>query len=138
MKMNKIIISGVIIGTITGLLLLLMFAYIQIQSGIPLRDLLLNVDFIYSGPLNILTEIALHMLVSIIIAVLLKSVFVYKRSWYLVITVIIFLITVALYYILQAIGHSITIFDNKIGLILWTIFHIGYFQLIYYMYKIGY
>jgi len=136
--MNKIIISGVIIGTITGLLLLLMFAYIQIQSGIPLRDLLLNVDFIYSGPLNILTEIALHMLVSIIIAVLLKSVFVYKRSWYLVITVIIFLITVALYYILQAIGHSITIFDNKIGLILWTIFHIGYFQLIYYMYKIGY
>lgn len=136
--MNKIIISGVIIGTITGLLLLLMFAYIQIQSGIPLRDLLLNVDFIYSGPLNILTEIALHMIVSIIIAVLLKSVFVYKRSWYLVITVIIFLITVALYYILQAIGHSITIFDNKIGLILWTIFHIGYFQLIYYMYKIGY
>lgn len=136
--MNKIIFSGVIIGTITGLLLLLMFAYIQIQSGIPLMDLLLNVDFIYSGPLNILTEIALHMIVSIIIAVLLKSVFVYKRSWYLVITVIIFLITVALYYILQAIGHSITIFDNKIGLILWTIFHIGYFQLIYYMYKIGY
>ena len=136
--MNKIIISGVIIGTITGLLLLLMFAYIQIQSGIPLRDLLLNVDFIYSGPLNILTEIALHMLVSIIIAVLLKSVFVYKRSWYLVITVIIFLTTVALYYILQAIGHSVTIFDNKIGFTLWTIFHIGYFQLIYYMYKIGY
>src|SRR5699024_6567630 len=138
MKMNKIIISGVLIGTITGLLLLLMFAYIQIQSGIPLRDLLLNVDFIYSGPLNILTEIALHMIVSIIIAVLLQSVFVYERAWYLVITVIISLITVALYYILEGIGHNVTLFDNKIGFTLCTMFHIGYFQLIYYTYKIGY
>ncbi|WP_052254646.1 hypothetical protein [Salinicoccus sp. YB14-2] len=136
--MNKIIFSGVIIGTITGLLLLLMFAYIQIQSGIPLMDLLLNVDFIYSGPLNILVEIGLHLIVSIIIAVLLKAVFVYKRSWYIFVTVVIFLITVALYFILQAIGHSVIIFDNRIGLTLWTIFHLGYFQLIYYMYKIGY
>lgn len=136
--MNKIIISGVITGMITGLLLLLMFAYIQIQSGIPLMDLLLNVDFIYSGPLNILTEIGLHLIVSIVIAIFLKAAFVYKRSWYILITVVTFLITVALYFILQAIGHSVTIFDNRIGLTLWTIFHIGYFQLIYYMYKIGY
>lgn len=136
--MNKIIISGVIIGTITGLLLLLMFAYIQILSGIPLMDLLLNVDFIFSGPLNTLTEIGLHLIVSIIIAVLLKAVYVYRQSWYIFVTVVIFLITVALYFILQAIGHSVIIFENRIGLTLWTIFHIGYFQLIYYMYKIGY
>ncbi|SDK36100.1 hypothetical protein [Lacicoccus qingdaonensis] len=136
--MNKIFISGVITGTITGLLLVLMFAYIQMQSGIPLMDLLLNVDFIYSGPLNIVFEIVLHLIVSIIIAVLLKAVFVYRRSWYLAITVIFFLITVALYFILQAIGYSVTIYDNRIGFTLWTIFHIGYFQLIYYMYKIGY
>lgn len=138
MKMNKIIISGVIIGTMTGLLMLLMFAYIQSQSGIPLMDLLLNIDFIYSGHVNILIEIGLHLIVSIIIAVLLKVVYVYKRSWYLFVTIIILLITIALYFILQAIGHSVMIFDNSIGFTLWTIFHIGYFQLIYYMYKIGY
>lgn len=136
--MNKIIISGVITGTITGLLLLLMFAYIQMQSGIPLMDLLLNVDFIYSGPLTILTEICLHLIISIAIAVLLKAVHVYKQSWYIFVTIGILLITVALYFILQAIGHSVMIYDNRIGLTLWTVFHIGYFQLIYYMYKIGY
>lgn len=138
MKMNKIIISGVITGTITGLLLLLMFAYIQMQSGIPLMDLLLNVDFIYSGPLNILTEIGLHLIISIAIAVLLKAVYVYRQSWYIFVTIVILLITVALYFILQAIGHSVIIYENRIGLTLWTVFHIGYFQLIYYMYKIGY
>lgn len=136
--MNKIIISGIIIGTITGLLLLLMFAYIQMQSGIALMDLLLNIDFIYSGPLNIFIEIGLHLIVSIIIAVLLKAVYVYKRSWYLLTTMITLLITIALYFILQSVGHSVMIFDNSIGFTLWTIFHIGYFQLIYYMYKIGY
>ena len=136
--MDKIIISSGIIGTITGLLLLLMFAYIQTQSGIPLMDLLLNVDFIYAGPLNTLTEIGLHLIVSIIIGILLKAVYVYRRSWYIFVTIVIFLITVALYFILQAIGHSVIIFENRIGLTLWTIFHIGYFQLIYYMYKIGY
>lgn len=136
--MNKIIISGIIIGTITGLLLLLMFAYIQMQSGIALMDLLLNIDFIYSGPLNIFIEIGLHLIVSIIIAVLLKAVYVYKRSWYLLTTMITLLITIALYFILQSVGHSVIIFDNSIGFTLWTIFHIGYFQLIYYMYKIGY
>lgn len=136
--MNKIIISGIIIGTITGLLLLLMFSYIQMQSGIALMDLLLNIDFIYSGPLNIFIEIGLHLIVSIIIAVLLKAVYVYKRSWYLLATMIVLLITIALYFILQSVGHSVIIFDNSIGFTLWTIFHIGYFQLIYYMYKIGY
>lgn len=136
--MNKIIISGIVIGTTTGLLLLLMFAYIQMQAGIPLMDLLLNIDFIYSGPLNIFIEIGLHLIISIIIAVLLKAVHVYKRRWYLLVTIIILLITIASYFILQSLGHSVIIFDNRIGFTLWIIFHIGYFQLIYYMYKNGY
>ncbi|MCD2137438.1 hypothetical protein [Salinicoccus halitifaciens] len=135
--MIRILISSVIIGTVTGLALLLFFAYIQMLTGIRLMDLLLDIDFIYAGSLSLMTEILLHLITSIIIALILKTVHVHKRWWYLPVVIMMLLITVALYFILQWIG-AISISDNSIGFILWAIFHIGYFELIYYMHKSGY
>lgn len=135
--MIRILISSVIIGTVTGLVLLLFFAYIQMLTGIGLMNLLLDIDFIYAGSLSLFTEILLHLLTSVIIALILKTVHVHKRWWYLPVVIMILLITVALYFILQWAGNT-SISDNSIGFILWVIFHIGYFELIYYMHKSGY
>lgn len=136
--MSKILISSINIGTVTGLLLLIFFAYIQMMADIQIMDLLLNIDFIYQGQVNIFIEISLHLIISIIIAFVLKTVYVYKRSWYLFVSITILLITVGLYFILQSLSYSVTISDNSIGFIMWVIFHIGYFELIYYMYRSGY
>ncbi|SOC41027.1 hypothetical protein [Salinicoccus kekensis] len=135
--MIRILISSVIIGTVTGLVLLLFFAYIQMLTGIGLMNLLLDIDFIYAGSLSLFTEILLHLLTSVIIALILKTVHVHKRWWYLPVVIMMLLITVALYFILQWAGNT-SISDNSIGFILWVIFHIGYFELIYYMHKSGY
>lgn len=135
--MIRILISSVIIGTVTGLVLLLFFAYIQMLTGIRLMDLLLDIDFIYAGSLSLMTEILLHLATSVIIALILKTVHVHKRWWYLPVVIMMLLITVALYFILQWAGNT-SISDNSIGFILWVIFHIGYFELIYYMHKSGY
>ena len=136
--MSRILISSVIIGTVSGLMLLLFFAYIQMLSGINLMDLLLNTDFIFGGRPGLLTEIMLHLGMSIVIAFILKVVHVHRHWWYLPVTILLLLIVVALYFILQWAGDSVYISDNSIGFILWGIFHIGYFELVYYMYKSGY
>ncbi|CAM4280687.1 hypothetical protein [Lacicoccus alkaliphilus] len=136
--MSRILISSIIIGTVSGLMLLLFFAYIQMLSGINLMDLLLNTDFIFGGRLGMMTEIMLHLGISVVIAFILKVVHVHRHWWYLPVTILMLLISVLLYFILQWAGDSVYISDNSIGLILWGIFHIGYFELIYYMYRSGY
>ncbi len=135
--MSRILISSIIIGTVSGLMLLLFFAYIQMLTGIALMDLLVNTDFIFE-PLGLMPEIVLHLLISIFIAFILKIVHVHKPWLYLPATILLLLITVILYFVLQWAGQSVSISDQSIGLILWVIFHIGYFELIYYMYKSGY
>lgn len=135
--MIRILISSIIIGTVTGLVLLLFFAYIQMLTGIGLMDMLLDTDFIYSGSMSLMTEIILHLATSVGITLILKIVHTYRQWWYFPVTIMMLLITVALYFILQWAGH-VSISDNSIGFILWVIFHIGYFELIYYMHKSGY
>lgn len=135
--MIRILISSIIIGTVTGLMLLLFFSYIQMLTGIGLMDLLLNTDFIYSGSMSLMTEIVLHLITSVSIALILKIIHVHRRWWYFPVIIMMLFITVVLYFILQWAGN-ISISDNSIGFILWVIFHIGYFELIYYMHKSGY
>lgn len=132
--MSKILLSGVTIGTFAGAFLLLVCAYVEMITPIELMTLLLNVDFIYDD-LNIVIEILLHLAVSILIASVMKTLQIYKEEWYKPVMIIIFLITAGLYFILQEVAIKEIHLEGYIGFILWTILHVGYFEILYYMHK---
>ena len=132
--MMRIIISGTILGIITGVLLFLVLYFIDVMTDIGLVYLLINIDFIYSGDVPAILEFGLHIFTSIIICIIFKLI--YVRVFYLhlkahVVAVIIF---AGLYFLLKALAVAPVHTETHIGFILWTIFHIGYLQLIHLTY----
>lgn len=133
-EMIRIFISGTILGIITGSLLFLVLFFIDVMTDIGLVNLLINIDFIYNGDVPFILEFGLHIITSIIISIIFK--FIYIRAFYLhlkahVVAVIIF---AGLYFLLKALAVTPIQTETHIGFVLWTIFHIGYLQLIHLTY----
>ncbi len=129
--MGKYLISGLISGTIAGLLLLSAFSYVQLSTDIELMDLLLNLDFISTEEPNIVVQILLHMLVSIVIATILKWFYVNQSRLYMPVMVVIWIIITVLYFILSNSAEEPMELQSYIGWTLWSIFHIGYLELVH-------
>ena len=135
--MKKIIVSGLVAGIASGVLLFLVCAYVEYSAEIELMTLLLNIDFVYDGELHLLVEIAIHLVVSIVLATVLKVFHIYRPSLYMPAMVTAWASTVVLYFILpQAAVQSINL-EGHIGFLLWVIFHIGFFELLHLFFKSG-
>lgn len=134
--MGKILLSGFSSGTIAGMLLIGAFLYVQLTTGIELMDLLINLDFIYDGKLHIVIEVLLHLLVSIVIATILKWFYVNQEKLYIPLMVITWVIMTVLYFVLSNLAEESMVLQSYIGWTLWAIFHIGYLEVLHVCYKL--
>ncbi|MFC3418752.1 hypothetical protein ACFOLA_04585 [Salinicoccus hispanicus] len=135
--MRKIIISGLVTGIISGMLLFLVCFYVEFAAEMELMTLLLNVDFIYDGGLNIVLEVALHLVVSVILATVLKWLYVYRKELYMPGMVTVGAVTTLLYFILSTLAVQNLELYGYIGFTLWVILHIGYLESLHLMYRLG-
>ncbi|GAB3058660.1 hypothetical protein ACFOU0_04340 [Salinicoccus sesuvii] len=135
--MRKILISGLVTGIISGLLLFLVCFYVELAAEMELMTLLLNVDFIYDGGLNIVVEVAFHLIVSIFLATVLKWLYVYRRDLYMPGMVTVGVVTTLLYFILSSLAVQNLELYGYIGFTLWVILHIGYLEALHLMYRLG-
>lgn len=135
--MGKLFVSGLISGTIGGLLLFLAFLYVQWSTSIQLMTLLLNTRFIFEGDPHILFEILLHLLVSIIMATVLRWFYNNQYKLYIPAMAVVWFITTALYFVLSGFAADPLELNSYIGLLLWTIFHIGYLEVLHLCFKLG-
>lgn len=133
--MGKILLSGLISGTIAGLLLLGGFLYVQLSTDIELMDLLLNLDFISNDEPNIVIQVLLHLLVSVVIATILKWFYVKQSKLYIPLMVIIWIVVTVMYFILSNSAEEPMKLQSYIGWTLWAIFHIGYLEVLHVCYK---
>lgn len=133
--MGKILLSGLISGTVAGLLLAGAFLYVQLSTDIELLDLLLNLDFISTEEPHIVIQVLLHLLVSVVIATILKWVYINRSKLYMPSMVMIWLITTILYYILSTQAEEPMELHSYIGWTLWSIFHIGYLEVLHICYE---
>lgn len=134
--MGKILLSGLISGTIAGLLLLGGFLYVQLSTDIELMDLLLNLDFISNDEPNIVIQVLLHLLVSVVIATILKWFYVNQEKLYIPLMVITWIIMTVLYFVLSNLAEESMVLQSYIGWTLWAIFHIGYLEVLHVCYKL--
>ena len=133
-EMVRIILSGTVVGTLSGLLLFFLLYYIDAMTDIELVRLLLNIDFIYSGDVHPIMEVGLHIVTSIIIGIIFKTVYAKFFAYHLRAHVFAALIFAGLYFLLSNIAVSPIRTDEHIGFILWMIFHVGYLQVIHLIY----
>ncbi|WP_411842532.1 hypothetical protein [Salinicoccus sp. HZC-1] len=134
--MGKILLSGLISGTIAGLLLLGAFLYVQLSTDIELMTLLLNIDFLYSGNPHIVIEVLLHLFVSIVIATILKWVYINQSKLYIPSMAVFWILATSQYFVLSNAAEEPVKLYSYIGWTLWAIFHIGYFQVLHLCYKL--
>lgn len=132
--MLRIIVSGTLLGLISGILLFLVLFYIDVMTDIELVRLLLNIDFLYRGDVPFFLELTLHLATSVIICIVLKFIYVRFFSLHLIGHVVLAVIFASLYFILKALAVTPIHTDAHIGFILWMIFHIGYLQIIHLTY----
>lgn len=135
--MRKILISGLVTGIISGMLLFLVCFYVEFAAEMELMTLLLNVDFVYAGGLNIVLEVVLHLMVSIFLATVLKWLYVYRKDLYMPGMVTVGVVTTLLYFILSTLAVQNLELYGYIGFTLWMILHIGYLEALHLMYRIG-
>src|SRR5699024_5641545 len=126
--MGKILLSGLISGTVAGLLLAGAFSYVQVSTDIEPLDLLLNLDFISRGGPRSVIQVLLHLLVSVVLAPLLIWIYIHRSKLYMPSMVAIWVITTLLYFIRSRQAEEPLELHSYIGWTLWSIFHIGYLE----------
>ena len=135
--MRKILVSGLITGIVSGVLLLLASAYVESSAGIEIMTLLLNVDFIFERSPGLFMEIVFHLMVSVTLAIILKWLHVYKPRLYMPGLVTVGGVVTLLYFILSSLAVQTLDLNGYIGFMLWVIFHIGYLQALHLMFRLG-
>lgn len=136
--MRKILVSGLITGFISGVLLLLVSAYVESSAGIEIMTLLLNVDFIFDRSPGLFLEIVFHLMVSVILAIILKWLYVDKPHLYMPGLVTVWVVVTLLYFVLSSLSVQNLELNGYIGFALWVIFHIGYLQALHLMFRLGF
>lgn len=79
----KYLISGTVTGLISGMFLFIVSAVIERLTELELMTLLLNIDFLTAHEFYFVTEVLFHLITSVIIAVLLKFIFVNFQKFYI-------------------------------------------------------
>lgn len=130
--------SGTLTGLVSGIFLFIVCALIERLTQIELMRLLLNVDFITEMNLHINIEILFHIIVSVMIAILLKFIFDNFNRLYIPSLVFSWIVTSLLFYVLDYLSLSeLNLYGLK-GFTLWTIIHLFYFLIIYSFHKKGF
>lgn len=134
----KYLKSGTITGLISGTFLFIVCALIEWLTQMELMTLLLNVDFMTEMKLHIGIEILLHLIVSIMIAVLLKFIFDNFKILYIPALVFSWIVTSLLFYVLGYLSVMHIELQGLIGFTVWTIIHLSYFIIIFSLHKKGF
>lgn len=134
----KILRSGIFVGFISGAFLFIVCALVEYMTHLELMTLLLNVDFITAKDLHIALEILFHMIVSIIIAVLLKFIFDKLLRLYIFSLIFSWIVTSLLFFVLDYLSVTSIQLHGFSGFIVWIIVHFLYFIIIYKLHKKGY
>lgn len=134
----KYLKSGTVIGLISGTFLFIVCALIEWLTQMELMTLLLNVDFMTEMKLHIGIEILLHLIVSIMIAVLLKFIFDNFKRFYIPALVFSWIVTSLLFYALGYLSVMHIELQGLIGFTVWTIIHLSYFIIIFSLHKKGF
>lgn len=134
----KYLKSGTITGLISGTFLFIVCALIEWLTQMELMTLLLNVDFMTEMKLHIGIEILLHLIVSIMIAVLLKFIFDNFKILYIPALVFSWIVTSVLFYVLGYLSVMHIELQGLIGFTVWTIIHLSYFIIIFSLHKKGF
>lgn len=134
----KYLKSGTITGLISGTFLFVVCALIEWLTQMELMTLLLNVDFMTEMKLHIGIEILLHLIVSIMIAVLLKFIFDNFKILYIPALVFSWIVTSLLFYVLGYLSVMHIELQGLTGFTVWTIIHLSYFIIIFSLHKKGF
>lgn len=134
----KYLKSGTITGLISGTFLFIVCALIEWLTQMELMTLLLNVDFMTEMKLHIGIEILLHLIVSIMIAVLLKFIFDNFKTLYIPALVFSWIVTSLLFYVLGYLSVMHIELQGLLGFTVWTIIHLCYFIIIFSLHKKGF
>lgn len=134
----KYLKSGTVIGLISGTFLFIVCALIEWLTQMELMTLLLNVDFMTEMNIHTGIEILFHMIVSIMIAVLLKFIFDNFKRFYIPALVFSWIVTSLLFYALGYLSVMHIELQGLLGFTVWTIIHLSYFIIIFSLHKKGF
>lgn len=134
----KYLKSGTVIGLISGTFLFIVCALIEWLTQMELMTLLLNVDFMTEMNIHTGIEILFHMIVSIMIAVLLKFIFDNFKRFYIPALVFSWIVTSLLFYALGYLSVMHIELQGLLGFTVWTIIHLCYFIIIFSLHKKGF
>lgn len=133
----KYLLSSTATGVISGIFLFIACALIECFTNLELMTLLLNVDFLVKSDIHIGIEILLHLIVSIIIAVLLKIISDKFRRLYIPSLIFSWGVTSTLFYVLNYLSIMHIELHGLLGFIVWTFIHLLYFIIIFTLHKRG-
>ena len=134
----KYLKSGTVIGLISGTFLFIVCALIEWLTQMELMTLLLNVDFMTEMNIHTGIEILFHIIVSVMIAVLLKFIFDNFKILYIPALVFSWIVTSLLFYVLGYLSVMHIELQGLIGFTVWTIIHLSYFIIIFSLHKKGF
>ena len=134
----KYLKSGTVIGLISGTFLFIVCALIEWLTQMELMTLLLNVDFLTEMNIHTGIEILFHIIVSVMIAVLLKFIFDNFKRFYIPALVFSWIVTSLLFYALGYLSVMHIELQGLIGFTVWTIIHLSYFIIIFSLHKKGF
>lgn len=134
----KYLKSGTITGLISGTFLFIVCALIEWLTQMELMTLLLNVDFMTEMNIHTGIEILFHIIVSVMIAVLLKFIFDNFKRFYIPALVFSWIVTSLLFYALGYLSVMHIELQGLIGFTVWTIIHLSYFIIIFSLHKKGF
>ncbi|WP_026859447.1 hypothetical protein [Jeotgalicoccus psychrophilus] len=134
----KYLKSGTVIGLISGTFLFIVCALIEWLTQMELMTLLLNVDFMTEMNIHTGIEILFHMIVSVMIAVLLKFIFDNFKRFYIPALVFSWIVTSLLFYALGYLSVMHIELQGLLGFTVWTIIHLCYFIIIFSLHKKGF
>ena len=134
----KYLKSGTVIGLISGTFLFIVCALIEWLTQMELMTLLLNVDFLTEMNIHTGIEILFHIIVSVMIAVLLKFIFDNFKRFYIPALVFSWIVTSLLFYALGYLSVMHIELQGLLGFTVWTIIHLCYFIIIFSLHKKGF
>lgn len=134
----KYLKSGTITGLISGTFLFIVCALIEWLTQMELMTLLLNVDFMTEMNIHTGIEILFHIIVSVMIAVLLKFIFDNFKRFYIPALVFSWIVTSLLFYALGYLSVMHIELQGLLGFTVWTIIHLCYFIIIFSLHKKGF
>lgn len=134
----KYLKSGIVIGCISGAFLFIICALIEWLTPLELMTLLLNVDFITEVDLHVSVEILFHLIVSVMIAVLLKFIFENFKTLYIPSLLLNWMVTSLLFFVLSYLSVMPIALYGLYGFSIWTFIHFLYFIIILALHKKGF